>query len=126
LLDKIEKAKEIVEAGKNISALKEENEMLWADLKKASKEHRKEMDVIEDAFNAEIESLKKTITEQADLLRTQQHKAEEVQKSHKRSTMSMREELDLLAGELDLIDVELRSKLLIFCTSLLTCVKCFL
>jgi hypothetical protein len=72
------------------------------------------MDTIKDAFNAEIESLKKTISEQADLLRTQERKAEEVQKSHERATVSMREELDLLAGELDLIDVELRSKFLIF------------
>jgi hypothetical protein len=126
LPDKIEKAKEIVEAGKNIAGLKEDNEMLRVELKKASTEHRKEMEVIEDAFNAEIESLKKTIAEQADLLRTQERKAEEVQKTHERATVSMREELELLAGELDLIDVELRSKLFNCCTSHLTCVKRFI
>jgi hypothetical protein len=123
LLDKIEKAKDIVQAGKTISALKEDNERLRAELKKASVEHLKEMHAVEDAANTEIESLKQTIAEQADLLRTQERKAEEDQKAHEEATVALQEELERLTKETGRIDVELRSKytrLLLFC---LACVK---
>jgi hypothetical protein len=63
LPDKIDKAKSIVEAGKNISALKEENESLREQLKSNLAAHSRVVNAVEDAANAEIESLKKSLAE---------------------------------------------------------------
>jgi molybdopterin converting factor small subunit len=61
LSDKIENAKEIVEAGKNISALKEAKESLEKELAQTRSDHQEAMKAVEVATNEEIESLKRTI-----------------------------------------------------------------
>jgi predicted nucleic acid-binding Zn-ribbon protein len=79
---KIEKAKEVVHAGKNISALQEEMESLRKQLVKNQAMHARAMKEREGAAAAKIDSLKKSVAEQAELLWAQEHEAESSLKVH--------------------------------------------
>jgi small-conductance mechanosensitive channel len=114
LPDKIEKAKEIVEVGKNIAALKEEKESLQKQLSETQSTHAKAMKVADDATKAEIESLKQTISDQAEFVHSREAEAESVKKMHEDATVAMRTKLEWTMADLDLVDSELKSKLFTF------------
>jgi len=63
LSDKIEKAKGIVEAGKNIAALKEKKESLRKQLEGNLTIHGEAMKRAQEAADKEIAALKRTIAE---------------------------------------------------------------
>jgi hypothetical protein len=107
---KIEKAKGIAEAGKNIAALKEAKEGLEKELAKATSEHTVAPKVVEDTANREIESLRQTIDQQAELLHTRDAEAEKNKKAHEDATTAMHSELEQVLAKLDLVDAELKSK----------------
>jgi acetoin utilization deacetylase AcuC-like enzyme len=102
--------KEIVEASKNIAALKEAKEGLENELAKTHSNHQEALKSVEDAANEEMESLKRTISDQAELLRARDSEMKKVRKVHEDATLAMWYELEQSIAEFDQIDVELKSK----------------
>jgi chromosome segregation ATPase len=113
LSEKIEKAKGIVEAGKNISALQEERDVLKAQLESANTAHKEAMAEAKNTHAAEIQSLKDLVARQDERLRMQEEDGEASRKSFEDSMVTLRKELDNALAQLDSVDVELRSKFLL-------------
>jgi hypothetical protein len=57
--------------------------------------HNATMKAVEDTANEEVDSLKRSFVEQAELLHAQERKAEGIQKKHELATVTMRVELEV-------------------------------